>query len=57
MHIENDLVEVVTLDDQEFEEVVQEYEEEIEEFPEPPETDTCIPLAHFSCFSLRHVIR
>jgi hypothetical protein len=43
MHIENDLVEYVTPDDQEYEEIVKEYEEEVliqEEFSEPPMTDT-----------------
>ena len=29
MHVENDLVEFVTIDDQEYEEIVEEYEEEI----------------------------
>jgi hypothetical protein len=29
MHVENDLVEFVTVDDQEYEEIVKEYEEEI----------------------------
>jgi hypothetical protein len=43
MHVENDLVEFRTADDQEYEEIVKEYEEEIfvpEEFQEPPVTDT-----------------
>jgi len=43
MHVENELVEIVTTDDHEFEEIVEEYEEEIlmrEEVPEPPTTDT-----------------
>jgi adenine specific DNA methylase Mod len=43
MHVENDLVEFVTIDDPEYEEIVEEYEEEIfvsEEFLEPPVTDT-----------------
>jgi hypothetical protein len=43
MHVENDLVEFVTIDDPEYEEIIEEYEEEIfvpEEFPEPPVTDT-----------------
>jgi hypothetical protein len=42
MHVENDLVEFGTTDDQEYEEIVEEYEEEIvmlEEFQEPPVTD------------------
>jgi hypothetical protein len=42
MHIENELVEIVTIDDHEFEEIVEEYEEEIlvqEEVPKPPLTD------------------
>ena len=29
MHIENELVEIVTIDDHEFKEIVEEYEEEI----------------------------
>jgi hypothetical protein len=29
MHVDNDLVEFVTLDDQEYEEIVEEYKEEI----------------------------
>jgi hypothetical protein len=43
MHVENDLVEFVTVDDQEYMEVVEEYEEEIlvpEEFSVPLVTDT-----------------
>ena len=43
MHVENELVEIVTTDDHEFEEIVEEYEEEIlvqEEIPEPPLTDS-----------------
>ena len=42
MHVGNDLVEFVTVDDQEYEEIVEEYEDEIlvpEKFPEPPVTD------------------
>ena len=42
MHVENELVEIVTTDDREFEEIVEEYEEEIlmrEEVLEPPTTD------------------
>ena len=41
MHIENELVEIVTTNDREFEEIVEEYEEEIlvqEEVLEPPPT-------------------
>jgi hypothetical protein len=37
------VIEIVTIDDQEYEEIVEEYEEEIlmpKEFPEPPKTDT-----------------
>jgi hypothetical protein len=48
MHVENDLVEFGTADDQEYEEIVEEYEEEIfvpEEFQEPPVTDAT-DLAH-----------
>jgi hypothetical protein len=43
MHVENDLVEFMTVDDQEYKEVIKEYEEEIlvpEEFLEPLVTDT-----------------
>ena len=29
MHVENELIEIVTTDDREFEEIVEEYEEEI----------------------------
>ena len=42
MHIDNELVEFVTADEQEYEEVIKEYEEEIlvqEGAPEPPATD------------------
>jgi hypothetical protein len=42
MHVENDLVEFVTVDDPEYEEIVEEYEEIFmpEEFSEPSVTDT-----------------
>jgi hypothetical protein len=43
MRVENDLVQFETVNDQEYEEIVEEYEEEIfmpEEFQEPPVTDT-----------------
>ena len=43
MHVENELTEIVTTDDHEFEEIVVEYEEEIlmeEEVLEPPLTDS-----------------
>jgi hypothetical protein len=46
MHVENDLVEFGTADDQGYEEIVEEYEEEIfmlEKFQEPPVTDTTDP--------------
>ena len=42
MHVENELVERVTIDYREFEEIIEEYEEEIlvrEEVQEPPMTD------------------
>ena len=42
MHVENELAEIVTIGDHEFEEIVEEYVEEIlvqEEVPEPPRTD------------------
>ena len=38
MHVENELVEIVTTDDREFEEIIEEYEEEIlvqDRAPEP----------------------
>ena len=43
MHVENELAEIVTTDDREFEEIIEEYEEEIlmrEEVPEPPPMDS-----------------
>jgi hypothetical protein len=42
MHIENELVEIMTTDEHEFEEVVEEYEEEIlmQEVSEPPLIDS-----------------
>ena len=42
MHVENELVEIMTIGEHEFEEVIDEYEEEMlmqEEVPEPPLTD------------------
>ena len=42
MHVENELAEIVTIEDHEFEEVIEEYEELIlmqEEVLEPPLTD------------------
>ena len=42
MHVENELVEFVTVGEQEYEEVIEEYEEEVfvqEEVPEPSLTD------------------
>ena len=43
MHVENELAEIVTTGDHEFEEIVEEYEEEIlvqEKVLEPPLTDS-----------------
>ena len=43
MHVENELAEIVTTSDHEFEEIVEEYEEEIlvqEKVSEPPLTDS-----------------
>ena len=42
MHIENELVEIETTDDREFEKIVEEYEEKIlvQEVLEPPLTDS-----------------
>ena len=43
MHVENELMEIVTTDDHEFKEIFKEYEEEIlvkEEVLEPPLTDS-----------------
>ena len=42
MHVENELVEFVTAEEQEYVEVIEEYEEEIliqEKAPQPPTTD------------------
>ena len=41
MHVENELADIVTIEDHEFEEVIEEYEEILmqEEVPEPPLTD------------------
>ena len=42
MHVENELVEIVTTGDHEYEEVIEEYEEEVlvqEEVPEPSLSD------------------
>ena len=42
MHVQNELAEIVTIGDHEFEKVIEEYEEEIlmqEEVLEPPLTD------------------
>ena len=42
MHVENELAEIVTIKDHEFEEVIEEYEEEVlvlEEAPQPPTND------------------
>ena len=43
MHVENELVEIMTVGEHEFEEIIEEYEEEIlvqEEVLEPPLTDS-----------------
>ena len=43
MHVENELVEIVTTDDREFEEIIEEYEKEVlmrEEVSEPPPTNS-----------------
>ena len=42
MHVENELVEIVTTDDHEFEKIVEEYKEVLvrEEVPKPPPTDS-----------------
>ena len=42
MHVENELAEIVTIRDHEFEEVIEEYEEILmqEEVPESPLTDS-----------------
>ena len=43
MHVQNELVEIVTTDDREFEEIIDENEEEVltrEEVSEPPPTDS-----------------
>ena len=43
MHVENELAEIMTIGDQQFEEIIEEYEEKIlvrEEVPEPPLTNS-----------------
>ena len=43
MHVENELTEIMTIDDHDFEEIIEEYEKEIlvrEEVLEPPLTDS-----------------
>ena len=43
MHVENELAEIVTTGDHEFEEIIEDFEEEIlvqEEVPKPPLTDS-----------------
>ena len=43
MHVENELVDIVTTDDREFEKIIEEYEEKIlvqEEVPKPSTTDS-----------------
>ena len=42
MYVENELVEIVTIDDREFEEIIEEYEEILmrKEVLEPPTTDS-----------------
>ena len=43
MHVENELVEIATTDNREFEKILEEYEEEVlvrEEVLEPPPTDS-----------------
>ena len=43
MHVENELVEIVTTNDREFEEIIEEYEEEIlmqEDVPKSPLTNS-----------------
>ena len=47
MHVENELVEIMTTGDHEFEEIIEEYKEEIlvqEEVPEPLTTDSADTL-------------
>jgi hypothetical protein len=47
MHIENELAEIVTTGDQNYEEIIEEYEEEIliqEKVPELPLTDASIEV-------------
>jgi hypothetical protein len=48
MYIVNKLAKAMTVDDQEYEEIIEEYEEEIlipEGVPEPPVTDTAFDTA------------
>jgi hypothetical protein len=40
MHIENESVEIMTIGDHGFEEIIEEYEEVQDEVPEPPLTDS-----------------
>ena len=40
MHVENELVEIVTIDGREFEEIIKEYEEEVSEPPPTGSADT-----------------
>ena len=43
MYVENELAEIMTIGDHEFEEIIEEYEKEIlveEEVPEPPPTNS-----------------
>ena len=42
MHVQNELTEIVTIGDHEFEEIIEEYEDILvqEEVPEPPLTDS-----------------
>ena len=42
MHVENELVEIETTDDREFEEIIKEYGEEVLEPPTNDSTDTAL---------------
>ena len=52
MHVENELVEFVTVGEQEYEGVIEEYEEEVlvqEEAPQPPMTNISYNYIETTC--------
>ena len=52
MHVENKLVELVTTDDREFEEIIKEYEEEVSEPPPTGSADTAPAQGKPWCITL-----